>query len=263
MPKISIITINLNNKAGLEKTLKGTVSQTFNDFELIVIDGGSTDGSAEIINLFKTNITYAVSEPDSGIYNAMNKGILQAKGEYCFFLNSGDFFVTNTVLNDVFFSNVSEDIVFGNMLVCMYEKVVGKCLGKESLTFYDIYASTIKHQSTFIKRKLFTTFGLYNENLKIIADWEFFIKSIGFGGATYKYLNVDISYFDNNGLSNNSSKKVIEERKIVVDNWIPKLMQADYEFLIDFKKYEITTKNKISFFLLRLLTKMVKIIGRY
>ncbi|MDR2910496.1 MAG: glycosyltransferase [Bacteroidales bacterium] len=93
--KLSIITINLNNVAGLQKTIESVVKQTFTDYEYIVIDGGSTDGSADIIKQHANKITYWVSEPDKGIYNAMNKGIRVAKGEYCLFLNSGDWLINS------------------------------------------------------------------------------------------------------------------------------------------------------------------------
>ncbi len=90
--KLSIITVNLNNKDGLQKTIDSVISQTFKDFEWIVIDGGSTDGSKELIEKYSDYISYWVSEPDKGIYNAMNKGIKVAKGDYLEFLNSGDIF---------------------------------------------------------------------------------------------------------------------------------------------------------------------------
>ena len=112
-PKLSIITINLNNAAGLRKTIESVVNQTFTDYEYLIIDGGSTDGSVEVIKEFADKITYWVSEPDKGIYNAMNKGILKARGEYLQFLNSGDWLVDNEVLFRVFSLNHFEDILYG------------------------------------------------------------------------------------------------------------------------------------------------------
>ena len=100
--KLSIITINLNNDTGLNKTIESVINQTLKNFEFIIIDGGSTDRSVELIKEYAGQINYYVSEPDKGIYNAMNKGIRQAQGEYCFFLNSGDYFVNESVLEKVF-----------------------------------------------------------------------------------------------------------------------------------------------------------------
>lgn len=258
--QLSIITINLNNSNGLHKTIGSVISQTFNNFEFLVIDGGSSDNSVDVIHQYSDKISYWISEPDSGIYNAMNKGIRQAKGDYYFFLNSGDYFVNNLVLEKVFSQECNTDVIFGNILVWFDNKFVGKSFGKEKLSFLDIYASLIKHQATFIRRDLFDEFGLYNEELKIVADWEFFLKTVGLGGVSYKYLDLDISCFDNNGLSNNSGPLTANERKTVIATYLPVMMQPDYEFLLKFGKYEIVTKYWITFFLLRVIVKGIKVI---
>ena len=262
MKKLSIITINLNNKNGLKKTIDSIINQTFTSFELIVVDGGSTDGSIDIINKNANNITCKISEPDTGIYNAMNKGIVKATGEYCFFLNSGDCFATPNVLSTMFSKNLTEDVVQGNMLVTLNNKVVGKCSGKETLTFLDVYSCIIKHQSSFIKRELFTKFGPYNENLKIVADWEFFIKSVGLGNASYRYVNIDISVFDNNGISNNNSVVTINEKKEVLEKFVPTLMQFDYEKLLRISDVDIVFRYGIPAFILRILTKITKVYSK-
>ena len=100
MPELSIITINLNNCAGLQKTLDSVFAQTFTDYEYLVIDGGSTDGSAELIKKQENKFVYCVSEKDNGIYHAMNKGIRKATGDYLLFLNSGDYLVNDEVLSN-------------------------------------------------------------------------------------------------------------------------------------------------------------------
>lgn len=114
--KISVITVNLNNSNGLERTFKSLSSQTFKDFELIVIDGGSTDGSLDLIRKYSTLITYWVSEADKGTYHAMNKGIQAATGDYCFFLNSGDSLAGNTVFESLTKVKLWADVVSGNVL---------------------------------------------------------------------------------------------------------------------------------------------------
>ena len=130
--KLSIITINYNNAKGLRQTMSSVLEQSFADYEYIVIDGGSSDGSVQIIEEFENQFKSSnagsdlnhrlsfqwISESDNGIYNAMNKGIALAKGDYCFFLNSGDYLVSKTVLESVFSENPTEDIIFGNLLVC-------------------------------------------------------------------------------------------------------------------------------------------------
>ncbi|MFT4805390.1 MAG: glycosyltransferase involved in cell wall biosynthesis, partial [Psychroserpens sp.] len=99
--KLSIITINFNNAVGLKKTIESVVNQTSNDFEYIVIDGGSNDGSVDVIKEYEAKVSYWVSEVDKGIYHAMNKGILLAKGDYLEFLNSGDILVNETVIQKI------------------------------------------------------------------------------------------------------------------------------------------------------------------
>ncbi|HMK06596.1 MAG TPA: glycosyltransferase, partial [Flavobacterium sp.] len=115
MAKISIITINYNESEGLKKTIESVISQTFRDYEFIVIDGNSSDGSKDVIAQYNDKITYALSEPDSGIYNAMNKGIRAAKGDYVFFLNSGDRFLeTHTLEKSDQLIDGKYDICYGN-----------------------------------------------------------------------------------------------------------------------------------------------------
>jgi glycosyltransferase involved in cell wall biosynthesis len=260
---LSIITINYNNSDGLQKTIKSVINQKYRDFEFIIIDGGSSDESYDIIKSYSDNIDFWSSEPDSGIYNAMNKGILKAKGDYCFFLNSGDYFIDENVLENIFTNKLKEDILFGNLIVCLNGKVVGRCQGKITLSFADVYSSLVKHQATFIKRQLFDIFGLYNENLKIISDWEFFIKTLGLGNVTYRYLNIDISYFDNDGISNNSNKVVYEERETIKKKYIPTMMLPDYEFLLLYGKYKILTHFWLTNLFLRGLTKIIQLYTRF
>src|SRR5208283_551554 len=175
--KLSIITVNLNNVSGLRKTIESVVNQKYTDYEYIIIDGFSTDGSVEVIKEFTDKITYWISETDKGIYNAMNKGIKRATGDYCLFLNSGDFFANSRILEKCFEHQFSEDIVYGNMIleesgILMTWKIPPK------LTFNDFYISSIAHPCSFIKRSLFEKTGNYNEKYKIVSDWEFFLKAI-------------------------------------------------------------------------------------
>lgn len=255
--KLSIITINLNNAIGLKNTVQSIINQSFAYYELIIVDGGSLDSSVEIINSFSKGIRYWISEPDNGIYHAMNKGIAQATGEYCFFLNSGDYLADNRVLEKVFEKNPTEDILFGNLFVTINGKIIGKAFGMKNLTFSDVYAHTIKHQAAFIKHSLFEQFGMFNENRRIIADWEFFIKTVGLGRVSYKFIDLFVAYFDNNGLSNRDPELIKNERRLVIKENIPLLMQPDFEFLLRYKPYERIYDNKISFFIIRILNKIL------
>lgn len=254
---LSIITINYNNASGLEKTIESVLQQTFTNYEWIVIDGGSNDGSVDILRKYSDRFSYWESEPDKGIYHAQNKGILKAKGDYCFFLNSGDYLVSKNVLENIFKSCPGEDVLFGNLYVTIRGKIIGKTYGKERLTFSDIYAHAIKHQASFIRRSLFERFGFFNETYKVISDWEFMIKTVGLGNASYRYHDVFICYFDNDGLSNHIPDIVRLERDEVVNQNIPAMMQPDYEYLLKYRLYGKIFRNRFCFFLIRLLNKML------
>lgn len=259
-PKFSVITVNLNNALGLQKTLESVVCQTYNSFELILIDGGSTDGSLNVIANFKSHITFWVSEPDNGIYHAMNKGINQAKGEYCFFLNSGDLFASKDVLKNIFDEKITSDIVSGNLVVSFDNKTIGHIKGQQNLTFLDIYSSSIKHQATFIKRSLLDKLGCFDESLTISSDWDFFMKVFASGQYSYKYVDVDVSIFDNDGFSNNNPDICRDEYAIIINRYVPKLMQDDYRLLKKFKSIRILDKHTIGWMLFRVITKLTKLI---
>jgi len=256
--KLSIITVNLNNDEGLERTLKSIFDQSFSDFESIVIDGLSDDRSVEIIELYKDKINYWVSEKDFGIYNAMNKGIHKAKAEYCLFLNSGDFFIDENVLSKVFNHKFTEDFIFGNLKVFVGDKIVGTHKGLDDISFLDLYLGKIKHQSSLIKKELFDKFGHYNEELKIIADWEFFLKTLLIEKASYKHLDIDISYFDNEGISNHNAKLVHEERDLILKKHIPEMILQDYSGFEKQNPYLRLHNYKISRFIMRLMLKFLK-----
>lgn len=197
MPKLSIITINFNNSTGLKKTIESVVHQSFTDYEYIIIDGGSNDGSVDWIKRCSDKLNYWVSEPDKGIYNAMNKGIRKATGEYCLFLNSGDQLTEPNILNQVFALPFSEDFVYGNTL---YDNMCQSYPGKISLTY--LISKSLPHQSTLIKKSLFESIGLYNEENRIISDWEFVLKAIHLHSCSYKYLSgITISKLESPGIS--------------------------------------------------------------
>ena len=177
MPKISIVTINFNNVEGLKKTVESIINQKNIDFEYIIIDGGSTDGSYNYLESQSSKIDYWVSESDSGIYNAMNKGIKASNGEYLLFLNSGDVLVDDENILNICTKKLTADIVAFDCFLERNNKIVGKRTHIEQPTLFYVYKRGLKHQSTCISRKLFDSNGLYDENYKIAADYEFWIRS--------------------------------------------------------------------------------------
>ena len=175
---LSVITINRNNAAGLEKTMQSVLSQTRADYEYVVVDGASTDGSVAVIErlapAFGDRLKW-ISEPDKGIYNAMNKGIGMAKGDYLLFLNSGDYLVSENVVKKVSLALVKEGfppIMYGNLVMVSSDSQTRRIssLGDDGITFRTLYSTSLPHPSSFIRRSLFDKYGLYDESLKWMTE---------------------------------------------------------------------------------------------
>ncbi|MFR9166876.1 MAG: glycosyltransferase family 2 protein [Dysgonomonas sp.] len=245
--KLSIITINLNNSSGLLKTIESVENQTFRDFEFIVIDGGSKDNSVEHIKKYEDKISYWISEPDKGIYNAMNKGIAKATGEYCYFLNSGDFLIDNSVLERVFQGNTSDSFICGNYLTEENHKLVTHNEYKIrdwKFSLYDIFSGFLAHQAFFIKRTMFEKYGYYDERFKIMSDWKLFFLAIGVDNEKVFYKDVNICVYDTQGISSRIGGTVIYDEKTAIAkeelspylyNKLDRLYYLDrYGFITDF-----------------------------
>lgn len=266
----SIVTINLNNNPGLEKTLNSVLSQKFDAFEYIVIDGASNDGSVETIKKHASQITYWVSESDTGIYNAMNKGIKVAQGEFILFLNSGDIFASDDVLQQVAqFINQNDEICTGDTWL---DKGENRLLQQspDFVSFEHLYTGSISHPSSFIHRSLFDKYGLYNENLKIVSDWEFFFKALILHNATYKKLPFPISVFDMDGISQNPVYKNTHdgERLKIIKALVPFRIreyisqQDNLKNITRGKRFQMLQKieqKKLPRFLLQFLMQLISI----
>ena len=238
--KISIITINYNNRNGLEKTICSVASQSYPNYEYIVIDGGSTDQSIDVIKQYESKISYWVSESDRGIYHAMNKGIEQAKGDYCLFLNSGDGLLHDHVLSEFCSVQFNEDIVYGNVIKLYPKKnEQNKGIAKSQFGLYDLIVGRINHQAAFIKRNLFDCFGLYSEEYKIASDWKFFIDAIIVGNASVKYVDKDVAFFDVEGMSSTQSEETHKETMHILQNTFPARVLSDIKELDRYKRARI------------------------
>jgi glycosyltransferase involved in cell wall biosynthesis len=228
MPLFSIITVNLNNASGLKKTIESVVSQTFNDFEYIVVDGASSDESVDIIKNFESKISYWVSEKDSGVYNAMNKGIKRAAGKYFLFLNSGDMLVAKDVLKKVADSMSHEAIVYGDLFFSMkYSKRLGK--QPDELSIIHMIRGTIFHPASFIEASLLKNVDGFDESFKIAGDYDFFVKVIILDKVKTHHLPFPIAVFNTSGLSNIRANKTIEvsERTLIQQKYFTDLQLKD------------------------------------
>lgn len=202
-PQLSIITVNRNDRDGLAKTLASVhEQQSFAACEHLVIDGGSTDGSIDVIRRYADRLAHWVSEPDAGIYAAMNKGIARSRGEFLLFLNSGDWLAPD-VLAATFADFPTVDVAYGNL-----QFMIGDQPGKlwvppepADLNFSFWVRGTLPHGATFIRRRLLAERG-YDENYRIVADREFFFRTYLRGEATFAHVDRLVSYFPRGGISN-------------------------------------------------------------
>ena len=327
MIKLSIITINYNNAEGLRKTLASVAAQTYPNIEHIIVDGGSTDGSVEVIEAYASGVACTasgcgikdavsaadaavnsqpakgaqlreatqpangtlpahsahhqilwVSEKDKGIYNAMNKGIRMATGEYIEILNSGDILAADDVTERMMaalaaqcaeikgeslkikgeetsetvtsasslspFASRLENcpaIFYGNMTKV---NAAGQVVGKSGYTEYSLrqfYCSTLNHDCAYIRKDLFEEYGLYDENLKIVSDWKWYLEAIGLGHVKPIYVDIDVTIFDDGGISETQLDKRAAERRQVLEELLPPAVLWDY----DTHAFEMEQMNRL------------------
>ena len=206
---ITIVTINLNNKEGLKRTIESVVNQTFFDkVEYVIIDGGSTDGSVDVIKEYDDKIAYWCSEPDGGIFPAMNKSIEHINGDYVLYLNSGDILNKNNVIERVY-GELDKDIVYGNEYKVNNRRTLATYPDKLTENFFK--KSALPHQSTFIRTELLKQRG-YSEKWKVLGDWSWLRERIMVDKVSYKHLNFPISDYDLNGFSTINQKLFFAER---------------------------------------------------
>ena len=296
--KLSIITINYNNAEGLKKTLASVASQTYRDIEHIIVDAASTDGSVDVIRDYESANRSSVhpltivwsSKKDKGIYNGMNIGIQRATGDYIQILNSGDLLAApdvtermmaalkaqndemsrTSVLNEPLALNDGVAILYGNMLKSYDGKTIihrdtcgGDMYTPESFLYF--YKGTLNHDCAYIRRDLFEKYGLYNEQMKICSDWEWYVRAIVLGGEKPVYTNIDVTIFDMNGVSESYGKNadiIKRERREYLEKILPPSVLWDYDmYAFPITQYQRLKKYHLwglVYFMERVLFKLEK-----
>ena len=247
--KLSIITINYNNATGLKRTLDSVAKQIWTDFEHIIIDGGSKDDSVEIIreyaksNSFKYHIKW-ISEQDSGIYDAMNKGIALSEGKYCLFLNGGDKLSNKNVINDIVSLGLQADIVCGDSIFEASKlHSTRNIISPDTIRASYLILSYLPHQSSFIKRKLFDNIHKYDTEFRIVSDWLFFIEALLIYRVSYQHIPIVVSHCETEGVSNNPMNCQLMEDEF--QRGLSKILPAfkdDYIELRSMRRERLTPK---------------------
>ena len=223
--KLSIITVNYNDSKGLERTINSVISQSFRDYEFIVIDGGSADDSVDVIKKYEQYIDYWASETDGGIYPGMNKGLRQAKGEYVNFMNGGDCYHSSDVLEKIFSLDTEADIITGNHAENGLRNV-----GRGGVTMLDLYKWAIDHQASFIPREVALRHP-YDEKYRIVSDWKFFIEALILDNCSFYYTDIIVVDVDMEGISNTNFELDRKEREQVLKDLFPPRILEDYKLL--------------------------------
>jgi glycosyltransferase involved in cell wall biosynthesis len=210
--------------------MESVFNQTYKSFEYIVVDGGSTDESLQVIQQFdKSTIPLFkwISEPDDGIYNAMNKGIKMSSGEFILFLNSGDIFYDNAVLEHCVQEIHKDAELCSGILILENE---GRKVILNPPAELDLYQSIyhhLTHPNTFIKNTLFGKYGLYNEANKIVSDWEFFFLVSGLNECNYQSLDINIAVFYENGISSNDNELQEQEKENILRSHLTPMVRKE------------------------------------
>ncbi len=191
--KISIITVCFNSEATIRDTIESVLTQDYADLEYIIIDGASTDGTLEIIDEYRDRIATVVSEPDTGIYDAMNKGIAKATGDVVGILNSDDFYVDTSVVATVVagFEQKKVDSVFADLVVVdpvRMNKIVRYYRANHFTPAKFAYGWMPPHPTFFVKRSCYEKLGSYRTDYKIAADYELLVRFLAVSGVSYSYL---------------------------------------------------------------------------
>lgn len=221
--KYSIITINYNHIEGLKKTIESVITQTYTDYEYIIIDGGSTDGSVNIIKEYEGHITYWISEKDNGVYHAMNKGVVQAQGDYCIFMNSGDCFHSPKVLES--FEQYEDDIVCGQV------SSFPSGHHRPTISLVDLLRISLPHQAMFIRRGLLIKHP-YDERYKILSDWKFCLETLVIDNCSFRTVEIIVADYEDGGISSNSNGLLPIERELILKELFPPRILVDYQKLI-------------------------------
>jgi glycosyltransferase involved in cell wall biosynthesis len=227
-PRLSIVTVSLNDAAGLERTIESVAGQSFRNLEFIVIDGGSLDESRKVIESNANQIDYWVSEPDAGIYAAMNKGLRVARGEYVHFLNSGDRIFSPETLERIFaHGSYGEDLLYGDTVRPNSSGETWECRHPDVMTVATFWGFGVCQQAIFYKRELFDVLGQFDESFRIAGDWEFNLRALMASRST-RHLPFPVVHYQGGGISATQPDLSEIEKEAILRRHLPDAVYRDY-----------------------------------
>jgi len=243
-PLISVLTVVFNNVKTIEDTIKSVMGQTYDNVEYIIIDGGSTDGTIDIIKKYEGKIDYWVSEPDHGLYDAMNKGIAGSKGEWIHILNSDDYYINDSVLQNVvpYLQEPGKQFYYFAMNLENKGTVTVQKYPFNVLNYLKLfYSAYLPHPTMFIAREQYHTAGVFDIKFKIAADHDLILRLC----RCYKpiYVDIPIVLMRGGGLSSLDQTKTFRDfRDVTIKNKFPWLLAY---FIFWFKKYKYYLKKYV------------------
>ncbi len=240
-PKITIITVCLNSALTIERSIKSVLSQTYKNIEYIFVDGGSVDGTLDVIKKYDEHVTHIISEKDNGIYDAMNKGLRLAKGTIVYFLNTDDLLYDESVFETVvktFQRFPLADVVYGNAKLVYENGEKADAVYPKNLDWNHFRDRSLCHQSVFTKRSAFEKVGLFDSRYKLAGDYAWILKSIWVHDLNYQHVPKHLSLFYMGGKHSNPANVILleNERQIAINEYIAN----KYDFAGTANKYKTT-----------------------
>jgi glycosyltransferase involved in cell wall biosynthesis len=214
--KLSVITICFNEKDTISQTIESVLNQSFTDYEYIIIDGNSNDGTYDIIRGYFNHFKKIVSEPDNGIFDAMNKALDFAEGDYIFFLNAGDILVNKNVFENIFSKSNSEDIIYGDVIFKYASGIMMRRKSPRILSPQYFFVDSLNHQTTFMNRKLMTEIGHFDTSLKITADYDVILNAVFDKKCSTCYVSLPVTYFNLSGISSNPEFFMLQNKERLI-----------------------------------------------
>ncbi len=213
--RITVITVCYNAAEELEATITSVLQQTYPNIEYIIVDGASKDNTKDIVDRYRSRVNTFISEPDKGIYDAMNKGILAANGEWLLFMNAGDEFDRPNVLARMVQELGDGISMLRGNITRIYPFAIVKSLGVtvQEPGIMDMLYGTFHHQACLIQKSLFSEFGLYSMDFRLCSDWKFCFDCVILHHVKTRYVDIDVARFKMDGASSSNGLKYIEEQR--------------------------------------------------